>query len=114
MLDLESAQERAHINAFKTISDQVEADLFGERVFSWSMRGPYAQTMIFPDTNKLKDWWKSLQLRSFGLLSSGSAFIASQYFTVRGLGLNGKMVQHKLSQFYAKHPTKTVLHSFGD
>ena len=34
MLDLESAQERAHINAFKTISDQVEADL-GERVFSW-------------------------------------------------------------------------------
>ena len=28
MLDLESAQERAHINAFKTISDQVEADLF--------------------------------------------------------------------------------------
>ena len=105
MLDLESAQERAHINAFKTISDQVEADLFGERVFSWSMRGPYAQTMIFPDSNKLKDWWKSLQLRSFGLLSSGSAFIASQYFTVRGLRtLNGKMVQHKLSQFYAKHP----------
>ena len=34
MLDLESAQERAHINAFKTIADQVEADLFGERVFS--------------------------------------------------------------------------------
>ena len=66
--------------------------------------------MIFPDTNKLKDWWKSLQLRSFGLLSSGSAFIASQYFTVRGLRtLNGKMVQHKLSQFYAKHRTKTVL-----
>ena len=105
MLDLESAQERAHINAFKTIADQVESDLFGERVFSWSMRGPYAQTMIFPDSNKLKDWWKSLQLRSFGLLSSGSAFIASQYFTVRGLRtLNGKLVQHKLSQYYAKHP----------
>ena len=67
MLDLESAQERAHINAFKTISDQVEADLFGERVFlvdAWSV----CANDDFPDTNKLKDWWKSLQLRTFGLL----------------------------------------------
>ena len=105
MLDLESSQERAHINAFKTVSDEVEAELFGERVFSWEMRGPYAQTMIFPDSNKLKDLWKSLQLRTFGLLSAGSAFIASQYFTVRGMRtLNGKMVQQRLSQYYAKHP----------
>lgn len=101
MLDLESAQERAHINAFKTVSDQVEEALFGERVFSWSMRGPYAQTMIFPDTNKLKDWWRGLQLRFYNVLTSDNAFIASQYFTVRGLRtLNGKMVQHKLSQYY--------------
>ena len=105
MLDLESAQERAHINAFKTVSDQVEEALFGERIFSWEMRGPYAQTMIFPDSNKLKNWWKSLQLRSFGLLSAGNAFIASQYFTVRGMRtLNGKMVQQKLSQYFQKHP----------
>jgi len=104
-LDLESSQERAHINAFKTVSDEVEEQLFGERVFSWSMRGPYAETMIFPDTNKLKSWWKSVQLRCFGLLSSGNAFIASQYFTVRGLRtLNGKIVQQKLSQYYANHP----------
>jgi hypothetical protein len=101
MLDLESSQERAHINAFKTVSDQVEEALFGERVFSWSMRGPYAQTMIFPDTNKLKDMWRGFQLRTYNLLTSGNAFIASQYFTVRGLRtLNGKMVQHKLSQFH--------------
>jgi len=105
MLDLESAQERAHINAFKVVSDQVEETLFKQRVFSWEMRGPYAQTMIFPDSNKLKDWWKSLQLRSFGLLSAGNAFIASQYFTVRGMRtLNGKMVQQKLSHYYQKHP----------
>ena len=103
MLDLESAQERAHINAFKTVSDEVEMALFGERIFSWEMRGPYAQTMIFPDSNKLKDWWKSLQLKTFGLLSSGNAFIASQYFTVRGLRtLNGKLVQQRLSQFFSK------------
>ena len=105
MLDLESAQERSHINAFFTISEKVEEALFGERVFSYDMRNPYAQTMIFPDTNRLKNMWRSLQLRSFALLSSGSAFIASQYFTVRGLRtLNGKMVQQRLSQFYQKHP----------
>ena len=105
MLDLESAQERAHINAFFTVSEQVEEALFGQRIFSYDMRTPYAQTMIFPDTNQLKDKWRSLQLRSYALLSSGSAFIASQYFTVRGLRtLNGKMVQQRLSQYYQKHP----------
>ena len=105
MLDLESAQERAHINAFFTVSEKVEEELFGERVFSYDMRNPYAQTMIFPDTNHLKNLWRSMQLRSYALLSSGSAFIASQYFTVRGLRtLNGKMVQQRLSQYYQKHP----------
>jgi hypothetical protein len=105
MLDLESAQERAHISAFRTISSQVEAALFGKRVFSYPMRGPFAETMIFADTNAFKTWWKQLQLQTFGLLSSGNTFLACQYFTVRGLRtLNGKLVQHKLSNYYQKHP----------
>ncbi|MCT7956264.1 P-aminobenzoate N-oxygenase AurF [Laspinema palackyanum] len=105
MLDLESAQERAHINAFKTISEQVEAALFGKRIFTYPMRGPYTETMVHADTNALKTWWKQLQLRYFGMLSSGNTFLACQYFTVRGLRtLNGKLVQHKLSQYYQHHP----------
>ena len=107
MLDLESAQERAHINAFFTVSEQMEEALFGQRIFSYDMRSPYAQTMIFPNSNALKDFWRHIQLRSYALLSSGSAFIASQYFTVRGLRtLNGKMVQQKLSNYYRKHPAQ--------
>ncbi len=107
MLDLESAQERAHINAFKTVSNQVEAALFGKRIFSYPMRGPFAETMIFADTNALKAWWKKLQLRAFGMLSSDNAFLACQYFTVRGLRtLNGKLVQHKLSNYYQHHADK--------
>ena len=107
MLDLESSQERAHIAAFKTVGEQVEQALFGERVFTWPIRGPYAQTMIFPDSDRLRDAWKSLQLRTFGLLSSGNAFIASQYFTVRGLRtLNGKMVQQKLAAVTARSRDK--------
>lgn len=105
MLDLESAQERAHINAFKTISNQVEAELFGDRLFSYPMRSPFTETMIFADTNALKRRWKQLQLQAFGLLSAGNTFLACQYFTVRGIRtLNGKLVQHKLSRYYQHHP----------
>lgn len=105
MLDLESAQERAHINAFKTVSEQVEVALFGKRIFSYAMRSPFSETMVFADTNTLKSWWKKLQLQAFGLLSADNTFLACQYFTVRGVRtLNGKLVQHKLSNYYQKHP----------
>ena len=104
MLDLESSQERAHIGAFKTIGEAVEASVFGERVFTYPMRTPYAETMIFADSGPFKRLWKNLQLRSFGMLSSGNAFLASQYFMIRGIRtLNGKIVQHQLSQYYSKH-----------
>jgi hypothetical protein len=104
-LDLESMQERAHINAFRKVSDAVEHELFGKRVFSYAMRGPYDETMVHGDTDALRSAWKQLQLRTYGMLSSGNAFIACQYFTVRGLRtLNGKIVQHQLSHYYAKHP----------
>jgi hypothetical protein len=106
-LDLESMQERAHINAFRKVSDAVEHELFGKRVFSYAMRGPYDETMVHGDSDTLRAAWKQLQLRTFNLLSSGNAFIACQYFTIRGLRtLNGKIVQHQLSQYYSKHSDK--------
>lgn len=99
-LDFESMQERAHIDAFKKISEAVEEKLFGKRLFTYAMRPYFHETMIFQDTNKLRQMWKRFQLQSYALLSSSNAFIASQYLTVRGLRtLNGKMIQHKLSQF---------------
>ena len=104
-LDLESAQERAHINAFRRIGEAVEHALFGERVFTYAMRGPFVETMIHSDAGALQRRWKSVQLRAFGLLSAGSAFIGCQYFTIRGVRtLNGKIVQHQLSQYYQGHP----------
>ena len=107
MLDLESSQERAHINAFQTVATQTEAALFGKRLFSYPMRGPFAETMVFADSNIYKRWWKKLQLQAFGLLSSDNSFLACQYFTVRGVRtLNGKLVQHKLSNYYQKHPNQ--------
>lgn len=104
-LDLESAQERAHINAFRTISKQVEQALFGDLIFTYPMRSPFTETMIYADTNALKTWWKKIQLQYFGLISANNTFLACQYFIVRGVRtLNGKLIQHKLSSYYQKHP----------
>lgn len=106
-LDLESLQERAHINVFKKIAEDFELEEFGERLFTYPMRTPYVETMIYHNTNRVKEFWKKIQLNAFTLLSSGNAFIGCQYFSVRGLRtLNGKIVQHKLSQYYSKHQNK--------
>lgn len=106
-LDLETKQERAHINAFKTIGEAVEHALFGERLFTYPMRSLYEHTMVFADTNAAKAFWRRLQIQAFTLLSSSNAFLASQYLLIRGLRtLNGKLVQHQLSTLYKQHPDR--------
>ena len=102
-LDFESTQERAHINAFKRISEDVEWQIFGERLFTYPMRGPYTETMLFNSNNRAQRYWRSLQLKAWTLMSSNNAFLASQYLLVRGIRtLNGKLIQHRLSDHYAK------------
>lgn len=104
-LDLETSQERAHIHAFKTVGEAVEAQLFGERLFTYPMRSMFTETMLFAQTHRIRTFWRTLQLRAFSLLSAGNAFIGCQYFTVRGLRtLNGKMIQQALAQHYVRHP----------
>lgn len=104
-LDFESHQERAHIHAFKTISEAIEQEVFGERIFSYPMRNFSDETIIYQDTSPFKRLWKKFQLHAFSYLSSSNAFIASQYLTVRGMRtLNGKIVQHQLSQYFSNHP----------
>ena len=106
-LDLESAQERAHINAFKTVSEKFEEEMFGERIFTYPMRTPFVKTMLYSDLSELSQWLRKWQLRTYSMLSSNSAFIGCQYFTVRGLRtLNGKIVQHQLSRYFSEHADK--------
>ena len=123
MLDLESLQERAHINAFRKIGLETENQIFGEPVFMYDMKLPYTETMIYQNSNLVKALVKNWLLKSFTLLSSSNVFIGCQYFTVRGLRtLNGKLVQHKLSQYYQNHsdkdnapiPAKISYHHFLD
>jgi hypothetical protein len=106
-LDLESAQERAHINAFKQVGEAFEQAVFGERLFTYGMRGPFVETMMHHHTTRIKRFWRWIQLHAYASLSADNAFIGCQYFTVRGVRtLNGKLIQHQLSQFYSKNPNK--------
>jgi hypothetical protein len=106
-LDLETKQERAHINAFKKVGEEVEHTLFGERLFTYPMRSLYEHTMVFADTSAAKAFWRRLQIQAFMMLSSSNAFLGSQYLLVRGLRtLNGKLIQHQLSNYYTQHPDK--------
>jgi hypothetical protein len=102
-LDLETAQERCHIEAFKRIGEAVEQALFGERMFTYPMRSMYAHTMLYADAGAINRFWRNIQMRAYAMLSSGNAFIGCQYFTVRGIRtLNGKMIQHGLAQVSLK------------
>lgn len=106
-LDLESTQERAHIHAFKLVSEKFELENFGERIFSYPMRTPFEKTMLYTDLSAIQQWVRAWQLRFFTMISSNSPFIGCQYFTVRGLRtLNGKIVQHQLSRYFTEHPDK--------
>lgn len=98
-LDLESAQERAHVAAFKKIGEAIELSLVGERLFTWPLRSIFDATMVFDANNSIERFWRNIQVRAFSMLSAGNAFIGCQYFTVRGLRtLNGKMIQHGLAK----------------
>ena len=96
--------KNGHISMpLKSSAKQFEDKVFGERLFTYPMRGPYVETIIFRNAGKISQFWRWLQLNAFTLLSSQNAFIACQYFTVRGIRtLNGKIIQHQLSQFYSK------------
>lgn len=109
-LDLETKQERAHIQAFKTVSEDTEWQLFGERLFTYPMRSLYQETMVFTETNWVKEFWRKINLHAFCALSSQNAFLGSQYMLIRGLRtLNGKLVQQRLSKYYIQNPDKEAL-----
>ena len=107
-LDIETKQERAHIQAFKKVGEEVEYELFGERLFTYPMRSLYAHTMVFADTDAARLYWRRLQLQAFMLMSTSNAFLGSQYLLIRGLRtLNGKLVQHRLGEYFRDHPDQT-------
>ncbi|MBL8551698.1 MAG: hypothetical protein JNJ73_17050 [Hyphomonadaceae bacterium] len=98
-LDLETRQERAHINAFRTVGEKVERALFGARLFTYAMRGPYAETMVFGPAGSLKRWWRSAQIRAFAAFAPDRPTLAAHYLMIRGIRtLNGKMIQERLAK----------------
>lgn len=100
-LDLESRQERAHVAAFKSIGEAIEQSLFGDRLFTYSMRGPLGDTMVFSDTSRLKSAWRLVQLGAYSVAAPSRPTLAGYYLLIRGLRtLNGKLVQERLARYH--------------
>jgi hypothetical protein len=108
-LDLESRQERAHIHAFTHIGEAVEKALFGERLFTRAMRGPYGATMVFNGESGLSNAWRSAQIRVFSATAPERPTLAAHYLMIRGLRtLNGKMIQERLARFVDEFQDPTL------
>jgi len=122
-LDMETRQERAHINAFRTVGDKVERTLFSKRVFTYAMRGPYAETMVFGEAGPMRAWQRSAQIRAFAAIAPQRPTLAAHYLMIRGLRtLNGKMIQERLAKHvetyqgeeHAPNPARISLAHYTD
>ncbi|NEO02162.1 MAG: hypothetical protein F6K50_44395 [Moorea sp. SIO3I7] len=104
-LDLETNQERYHVRAFNTIGSKTELALMGETVFHC------------PRSTKPKEMDKTLAafkgmggrtssplgMQVYTISISNSPFLASQYYTARGIGnLNLKNKEYSFSQLYKR------------
>lgn len=102
-LDVETNQERYHVQAFHTIGTQTELALMGETVFSCP------RSTRFNEMDKKFEIHKGLAGRAaprsvmhlFTLNLSSSPFLASQYYTARGIGnLHLKNKENTFSQYF--------------
>ncbi len=101
-LDVETNQERYHVQAFHTIGNQTELALMGETVFSCP------RSTRPTEMDKKFEIHKGLAGRAapqpvkhlFTLSLSNSPFLASQYYTARGIGnLHLKNKENTFSQY---------------
>lgn len=102
-LDVETNQERYHIQAFHTIGNKTEMALMGETVFGCPRSTPSSKL------DKVFQFHKGLAGRTapkfvmqlFSISFGSSPFLASQYYTARGIGnLHLKNKENSFSQYF--------------
>jgi hypothetical protein len=90
-LDLETTQERGHVNSFRKVGERSEQALYGEIIFSPKLPHYAGAATTHPQRQVAapKDRIKGYLAAGF---FSGSPFAASQYYTVRGIrNITGKV-----------------------
>jgi hypothetical protein len=98
-LDVETSQERAHVEAFRNIGRQTELALMGEIVFERPMPNYVEAALIHPQRGA-RSFLRNLPPQFYAVQVGVSPYVASQYYTVRGLrNIQLKVKEYRHSQF---------------
>ncbi len=99
-LDLETSQERVHVEAFRKIGQQTEIALLGELTFNRSLPNYVEAAIIHPQTGA-RSFLRNAPAQFYALQVGVSPFVASQYYIVRGLrNIQLKVKEYRHSQLY--------------
>ncbi|NEO42334.1 MAG: hypothetical protein F6J90_40845 [Moorea sp. SIOASIH] len=104
-LDVETNQERYHVRAFNNIGNKTEIALLGETVFHCprSTKPQEMDKTLSPFKGMGGRTSSPLGMHVYTISISNSPFLASQYYTARGIGnLHLKNREYTFSQFYKK------------
>lgn len=98
-LDLETSQERTHVEAFRQIGRVTEQALFGEPIFERPMPN-YLDASHTKPQERRRGLLSRVPLMSLQFILGQSPFVASQYFVARGLrNIQAKVKEHKHSAY---------------
>jgi hypothetical protein len=103
-LDLETGQERDHVDAFRKVGRLTETALFGETIFDRPIPHYMEASISHPQAAgvKLRPFTKFRMLFFAGVMAY-SPFVATQYYILRGLrNIQLKVKEYQHSQYCTK------------
>ncbi len=93
-LDLETSQERIHVEAFRHVGHETEMALFGKLIFRRPLPSYLDGALSDPQNNK-RSFFHRLPQQVLHARIASSPFLATQYFTGRGL----RNIQAKVKEY---------------
>ncbi|MDX2270501.1 MAG: hypothetical protein NW237_00935 [Cyanobacteriota bacterium] len=101
-LDVETSQERTHVEAFRRIGQATEMALLGELIFDRPIPSFMDSAMVHPQQGG-RAFFQNILPQAYYQGISRSPFMASQYYTVRGIrNIQLKVKEYQHSQFFQK------------
>ncbi len=106
-LDLETSQERVHVEAFRQIGQLTELALFGKLIFDRPIPDYLDAAVVHPQKRHKRNFGRKLIGMFVGAGISRSPFLASQYYVLRGLRNNQLKVKEYKHFLYSREQAKS-------
>jgi hypothetical protein len=98
-LDVETSQERSHVDAFRQIGNATEIALMGKTIFERPIPSFADSALVHPQAGQSGLVKRAVPKLYYNRMST-SPFVASQYYTVRGLrNIQLKVKEYQHSQY---------------